>query len=170
MQQHVAFITRPAIEPRMEWWTTISPRLGNEPLAFRFSANFFAWWRRQLVVIEDFPYVGVDFRGSANLVLPKGIHRDASGTKYHNLVTIFYLFFYIFLVVRRGIEVILLSSCKDRCVTFDRDSSIRMSQRCSGGGRAWCHCRRSSRGGEEHPWFDHGSFLHECYTLFSSSL
>jgi len=41
------------------------------------------------VVIKDFPYVGVDFRGSENLVLPEGTQWDASSTKYHNLVTIF---------------------------------------------------------------------------------
>jgi hypothetical protein len=28
------------------------------------------------VVIEDFPYVGVDFRGSVDLVLPEGTQWD----------------------------------------------------------------------------------------------
>jgi hypothetical protein len=48
------------------------------------------------VVIEDFPYVGVDFRGSADLVLPEGIQWDASSMKDHNLVTIFFFFLYVF--------------------------------------------------------------------------
>jgi hypothetical protein len=64
MQPQVALIARPTTEPRMKRWTSLSTILGNEPLAFRFTADFFTWWRRQLVVIEDFPYVGVDFRGS----------------------------------------------------------------------------------------------------------
>lgn len=72
MEQHVAFIEHTASEPRMERWTSLSPRLGNEPSAFRFTADFFAWWRRQIVMIEDYPYAGVDFRGSADLVLPEG--------------------------------------------------------------------------------------------------
>jgi hypothetical protein len=66
-------IAHPVAEPRMERWTSLSPRLVNEPLTFRFTADFFRWWMRWLVVIEDFPYVGVDFRGSVDLVLPKGI-------------------------------------------------------------------------------------------------
>ena len=65
------------------------------------------------MVIEDFPYVGVDFRGSANLVLPKGIHRDASGTKYHNLVTIFFLFLYVFGCTTRYL-IHFFSSCKNK--------------------------------------------------------
>jgi hypothetical protein len=49
-----------------------------------------------LVVIEDFPYVGVDFRGSADLVLLEGIQWEASGMKDHNLVTNFSCFLYVF--------------------------------------------------------------------------
>jgi hypothetical protein len=47
--------------------------LVNDPSAFRFTTDFFAWWRRKLVVIEDFLYAGVDFKGSADLVLPEGM-------------------------------------------------------------------------------------------------
>jgi hypothetical protein len=53
------------------------------------------------VVIEDFPYFGVYFRGSTNLVLFESIHWDASGMK-HNLATyiLFCFLFFIFLVVQ----------------------------------------------------------------------
>jgi hypothetical protein len=57
----------------MERWTSLSPRLGNDLSDFRFNADFFAWWRRQLVVIQDFPYAGVYFRGNVHLILPEGI-------------------------------------------------------------------------------------------------
>jgi hypothetical protein len=67
-------------EPRMERWTSLSPRLGTDS-EFKFTTDFFAWLRRQLIVIEDFPYAGVDFWGSLDLVLPEGIDWDASGTK-----------------------------------------------------------------------------------------
>jgi hypothetical protein len=78
----------------MERWTSLSPRLGNEPSTFRFTVDFFTWWKRQLVVIEDFPYARVDFGGSANLVLPEGIQWDALGTKL-TLPRIFFFIFYI---------------------------------------------------------------------------
>jgi hypothetical protein len=106
----------------MERWTSLSPRLGNEPSTFHFTADFFAWWRRQLVVIEDFPYVGVDFRGSADLVLPEETQWDASGTKDHNLVTIFF-FLYVFCCTMRDLSH-LFSSCRQRCVTSDRDATL----------------------------------------------
>jgi hypothetical protein len=96
-------IARPMTESRMERWTSISPRLGNEPSAFRFTADFFAWWRH-LVVIEDFPYAGVYFRDSVDLVLPEGIQWDASGMKdNHDLATnIFVLSFICFCLYNEG--------------------------------------------------------------------
>jgi len=73
MKPQVELIACPTTEPWMERWTSLSPRLGNDPSTFRFTIYFFAWWRRQLVVIEYFPYAGVEFQGSADLVLPEGI-------------------------------------------------------------------------------------------------
>jgi hypothetical protein len=92
MQPQVPLISCPTIEPRMEQWMSLSSRLGNEPLTFLFTIDFFAWWGRQLVVIEDFPYAGVEFRGNANLVLLEGTQWDASGTKDHNLVNFVFVF------------------------------------------------------------------------------
>jgi hypothetical protein len=79
----------------MEWWRSLSPRFGNESPTFQFTADFSTWWRMHLVVIEDFSYVGVEFRGSGDLVLPEGTQCDASGMKDHNLLTIV-LFFICF--------------------------------------------------------------------------
>jgi hypothetical protein len=63
------------------------PEIGDR-LRVQVHADFFAWWRRKLIVIEDFPYARVDFRGSVDLVLPEGIDWDVSGTK-PNLVMCF---------------------------------------------------------------------------------
>ena len=54
------------------------------------------------MVIEDFPYVGVDFRGSEYLVLLKGTQWDVSGTKDHNLVTIYIYFIICFWLYDEG--------------------------------------------------------------------
>ena len=53
----------------MERWTSLSPRLVSES-EFRFTGDFFAWLRRQVLWIEDFPYADVDFRRSMDLILP----------------------------------------------------------------------------------------------------
>jgi hypothetical protein len=78
MQPWVALIEHPTSEPHMERWTSLSPQFGNDPSAFHFTAHFFAWWRRKTIMIEDYPYFMVDFRGSVDLVLPEGALWDAS--------------------------------------------------------------------------------------------
>jgi hypothetical protein len=90
MQPQVALIACPTTEPCMERWMSLSHRLGNETSTFYFTANLFAWWRRQLVVIKYFSCVGLECMGSTNLVLPQEAQWDASSTKDHNLVTIFF--------------------------------------------------------------------------------
>jgi hypothetical protein len=61
---------------------------------FFFHCDFFAWWRRQIVMVEDYPYARMDFRGSADLVLPEGAQWDASG-KFQNvtLQKVFLIFY-----------------------------------------------------------------------------
>jgi hypothetical protein len=80
MQPQIALAVRPVGEPRMERWTSLSPRLGPDS-KFKFTSDFFTWLRCQLIVIEDFPYTGVDFQGNMELVLPEGEDWDASGKK-----------------------------------------------------------------------------------------
>ena len=98
MQPQIALIAQTTTDPRMERWTSLSPRLGNE-LDFNFTVDFFAWWRRKLISIEDFPYVGVDFWGSVDLVLPEGIDWDMSGTKTKPCHVFFIFYFILFLCV-----------------------------------------------------------------------
>jgi hypothetical protein len=69
----------------------MSPRLGLDS-EFKFIGDFFAWPRHQLIMIEYFPYVGVDFRGSMDLVLPEGEDWDASGKKPKESCQVFFDF------------------------------------------------------------------------------
>jgi hypothetical protein len=46
MQPQIALAVRPMDEPRMERWTSLSPRLVSES-EFHFTGDFFAWLRRQ---------------------------------------------------------------------------------------------------------------------------
>ena len=69
-----------SMEPRMERWTSLMPRTetGGRDV-FSYDTGFFAWWQMQVLVIEDFPYAGMDFRGDENLALPEGMQWDVSG-------------------------------------------------------------------------------------------
>jgi hypothetical protein len=55
MQPQIALVVRPVGEPRMERWTSLSPRLV-EKSEFRFTGDFFSWMRRQYLWIEEFPW------------------------------------------------------------------------------------------------------------------
>jgi hypothetical protein len=91
MQPQIALVVRPVGEPCMERWKSLSLRLGTES-EFRFIGDLFAWLRRQLIIIEDFPYTGVNFWGSMDLVLSDGMDWDTSGKKPKQSCQVFFLF------------------------------------------------------------------------------
>jgi hypothetical protein len=88
MQPQIALEVRPVDEPRMERWTSLSPRLVSES-EFHFTSDFFAWLRRKYLWIEDFPYVDVDFRGSMDLILPVGEDWDELGKRLSHTLSSF---------------------------------------------------------------------------------
>ena len=45
-------------------------RLGGGRVANPYPTNFFPWWQRQIVAIDDYPYAGIDFCGDPNMPLP----------------------------------------------------------------------------------------------------
>ena len=60
-----------------------------------YGDDFYLWWERQLLALEQFPYAGMDFRGDNELVLPPGGAWGASG------ICVFkFLNFYEFLVIK----------------------------------------------------------------------
>jgi hypothetical protein len=117
MQPQISLIEHPISEPRMERWTSLSPQLGNEPSYFYFTVNFFSWWRRNIVTVEDYPYVGMDFRGSEYLVFPEGAQLNASGKFQSVTFQKVFLIFYdicIFLWYNEGSKTCLFFHHADR--------------------------------------------------------
>ena len=52
-------------------WAALMPRSGGgQQMSWR--PEFFRWLRRQLIVVEDWPYWGTDFTGDPDLPLPEG--------------------------------------------------------------------------------------------------
>ena len=58
-------------ERRMDRWVALMPRSGGGQ-QMSWIPEFFGWLRRQLIVVEDWPYAGTDFTGDPNLPLPEG--------------------------------------------------------------------------------------------------
>jgi hypothetical protein len=61
----------------MAWWTDVMRRLGGGRVPTPYNDEFFFWWRRQVIALEDYPYAGLDFKGDPNMPLPPGsAYRD----------------------------------------------------------------------------------------------
>ena len=48
-------------------------RLGGGRVSNPYLADFFPWWRQQIVAIDDYPYAGIDFWGDPNMPLQPGL-------------------------------------------------------------------------------------------------
>ena len=69
--QHVTLGVPNPRDPRMHRWVELMARhVGQSSIVFLTA--FFAWFRRQVIAIDDYAYAGVDFRGDLDLALPEG--------------------------------------------------------------------------------------------------
>jgi hypothetical protein len=48
----------------------------------KYDDTFFNWLRPQMLMVDDYAYVGLDFRGYPDLVLPEGARWGELGKKY----------------------------------------------------------------------------------------
>jgi hypothetical protein len=53
-------------------------------LIVRYDNRFFYWFQGQMVMIEDYAYAGLDFRGDPDLVLPEDAQWGDIGKKSTN--------------------------------------------------------------------------------------
>ena len=57
-------------DPSQRCWVDAMHRLGGGRVANPYLADFFPWWRRQIVSIDDYPYAGIYFQGDSDMPLP----------------------------------------------------------------------------------------------------
>lgn len=57
-----------------------------------YKPNLFSWLRHKLIVVEDWPYNGADFRGDPNMPLPEEEEFDDGGQQNNFDFFIFYCF------------------------------------------------------------------------------
>jgi hypothetical protein len=67
-------------DPRMKRWCDLMARHVAGPI-IKYNDAFFDWLRPQILMIDDYAYVGLDFRGDPDLVLPEGSHWGDLGKK-----------------------------------------------------------------------------------------
>ena len=57
--------------------------------------DFFPWWQRQIVSIDDYPYAGIDFCGDTDMPLPLGAAYGYIGNESQTHFKFFCVFLYI---------------------------------------------------------------------------
>ena len=60
-------------EPRMKRWVDMMAHHGGS-LIDSYDEKLFKWFKKQLIMIEDYAYTWMDFQGDPNLVHPEGYH------------------------------------------------------------------------------------------------
>jgi hypothetical protein len=58
--------------PTMSRWTEVMRRLGGGKFPMPYNDEFFHWWCRQVIAIDDYPYGGIDYQGHHDMPLPLG--------------------------------------------------------------------------------------------------
>ena len=71
----------------METWIGLMPRLETGAAnVLSYDEGFLSWWRMQVPYIEDYPYVGMDFRNDQYLALPFGAQWDATSITREKMI------------------------------------------------------------------------------------
>ena len=58
-----------AQDPHMFWWLDTMACIGGAGAKVKYGAPFFHWLNDQILMIEDYAYVGTEFRGDPDLPL-----------------------------------------------------------------------------------------------------
>jgi hypothetical protein len=71
-------------------WVVLLPRQGGRRTNESFDDEFFAWLLRQIPVIEDYPYAGIDFSRDPEILVPPNEERGEMG-KFASFVFFFFV-------------------------------------------------------------------------------
>ena len=81
--QHLTVPVGAPREPKLTRWVAVMARHPDEGAAVvRFPDGYFRWIESQVFAIQDFPYVGMDFRNDPDMVLPQGEQWDDRGIPF----------------------------------------------------------------------------------------
>ena len=64
----------------MAWWTEVMRWKGGGRVQTPYNDELFFWWRQQVITLDDYPYIGIDFRGDTDMPLPPGFAYKDIGT------------------------------------------------------------------------------------------
>ena len=71
LRPQVVFIDLRARDPHMLRWVEIMARMGAGKNKVKFVAPFFCWLNNQILMIEDYAYIGIELKYDPDLPLPR---------------------------------------------------------------------------------------------------
>ena len=78
------------VQDPAQWrWENVMRRLGGGRVANPYPADVFPWWWRQIIAVDDYPYVGIYFQGDPDMPLPLGVAYGDIGNESQALFLIF---------------------------------------------------------------------------------
>jgi len=96
--QHLTVDVLGPQEPKLIRWVSVMARHPDEGATFvRFSDSYFHWLEDQVFAVQDFPYAGMDFRGSPDMVLPQGEQWDDRGTLFFTSFLNYVIFCFLYI-------------------------------------------------------------------------
>jgi hypothetical protein len=83
-------------DPRMLRWCRLMARHVAGPIV-KYDDIFFDWLQNQMLMVDDYAYAGLDFRGDPDLALPEDAQWGDLGKKYTQFLflNVFYFLFFI---------------------------------------------------------------------------
>jgi len=66
----------------MARWTEVMRWQGGGRVSTPYNEEFFYWWRRQVIALDDYTYEGIDFKGDPDMPLPLGTAYDDIGISF----------------------------------------------------------------------------------------
>jgi hypothetical protein len=76
-------------------WATLLPRQGGGRTIEVFNDKFFDWWAREILVIKDYPYAGINFLRDPDMPVPPEEERGEIGNMHFFKFIKFLIFIYI---------------------------------------------------------------------------
>jgi hypothetical protein len=93
--QHVEWGIPTPQDPQMKIWVDLMAHHGGMPIV-TYGPSFFQWLRDQLIMVEDYAYVGTDLFGDPDLELPEGSQWGEIGKNDFLIIYCFWYFNYEF--------------------------------------------------------------------------
>jgi hypothetical protein len=95
LSPRVEIIPHELRDPTMSRWIDVMRWVGGGSVPIPYNDEFFFWWRRHVITIDNYSYVGIKNRGDPNMSLPPVSTYGDIGKKC------FYIFhFFVFFLAR----------------------------------------------------------------------